>query len=146
MRLTVPDTLVKFRDRRLNRSPEIRPEAVGDGILDRFTNFHKSPQELAGDIISGLAVELVGMDALAKFGDSRLNIDRVIRLFARVFSCQNRVGRVCPTHFCSRQETTNDVMCGRFMWPIVSDNLVKFHDPGLNRSRDIRPLLNFDNR
>ena len=35
VRLTVPDQYVKFRDPRLNRSLEIRPETVGGGIFDR---------------------------------------------------------------------------------------------------------------
>ena len=34
--LAVPDKGVQFRDHRLNRSPEIRPEAVGGGIFDLF--------------------------------------------------------------------------------------------------------------
>ena len=41
--------------------------------------------------------------------------------------------------FCSRSETASDVISGRFMGPIVPDNLVKFCDPGLDRSREIRP-------
>ena len=36
VRLAVPDKCLKFRDPRLNRSPEIRPEAVGGGIVDCF--------------------------------------------------------------------------------------------------------------
>ena len=34
--LTVPDKWVKFRDRRLNRSREIRPKSVESGIIDGF--------------------------------------------------------------------------------------------------------------
>ena len=39
------------------------------------------PEE-ADDVISGVVVDCVGMDARAKFGDSRLNFSRIIRLFA----------------------------------------------------------------
>ena len=38
VRLAVPDKCVKCRDPRLNRFPEIRPEAVERGIFDRFFN------------------------------------------------------------------------------------------------------------
>ena len=35
---------------------------------------------MSGDILSGSAVDYVGLDVGAKFGDSRLNRDRIIRL------------------------------------------------------------------
>ena len=57
VRLTVPNKFVKFRDPRLNRSPEIRPEAVRGGILTAFVNLHKCRPEVAGDVIFGVTVE-----------------------------------------------------------------------------------------
>ena len=48
-----------------------------------FLNFHKCQPEIAGDVISGTAVQSVGMDVLTKFGDSRLNNGGIIRLFGR---------------------------------------------------------------
>ena len=57
VRLVDPDQCVKFRDPRLHRSPEIRPEAVGGGIFGHFWNFHKCRPEVAGDVISDTAVE-----------------------------------------------------------------------------------------
>ena len=51
--MAVPDKCVKFYDPRLNRSLEIRPEAVGGSIFDRFfSNSHKCQPDLAGDISS----------------------------------------------------------------------------------------------
>ena len=47
----VYDTFVKFRDPRLNRSPEIPPEAVGDVVFDR-----------SNDVMSGVLVDTTGMD------------------------------------------------------------------------------------
>ena len=55
--LAAPDKFIKFPDPCLNGSPEIRPEAVGGGIFDRFTNFYKCRPEVAGDVISGRAID-----------------------------------------------------------------------------------------
>ena len=77
--LTVPD-----ESDRLNRSREIRPKkAVGCGIYYHFSNFDKCWPEAAGDIISGVASDYVGMDIHARICDSRLNIGLIIRLFGR---------------------------------------------------------------
>ena len=48
-----------------------------------FFNFDKCCPVAAGDVISGRAVESVGMDVRAKFRDSRLNSDQIIQLFGR---------------------------------------------------------------
>ena len=78
VRPTLLDKHAKFRDHHLNRSPEIRPEVVGGGIVHRFFgNFHKCRPEVAGDVRSGLTVESVGMNVLAKCGDSRLNYSTI---------------------------------------------------------------------
>ena len=52
VRPAIPDMSVKFRDPRLNRSPEIRPEAIGGGIFDRFSTLRKCRPEAAGDVMS----------------------------------------------------------------------------------------------
>ena len=39
------------------RATKIRPEAVKGGILGRFANFDKRRSEVAGDVISGVAVD-----------------------------------------------------------------------------------------
>ena len=79
--LTVPDKCVNFRALRSNRSPEIRPEAVGDGIFDRFfkTSNNCKP-EAASDVKSGAVVQHVGVDVFVEFGDSRSSLSRDIRL------------------------------------------------------------------
>ena len=41
--------------------------------------------------------------------------------------------------FFSRLEVTSDVISGKFLGPVVSDNRVKFVDPRLNRYREIPP-------
>ena len=43
VRLTGPDKYAKFRDPRLNSSPEILPEVIGGGIFDRFLQLLKLP-------------------------------------------------------------------------------------------------------
>ena len=43
------------------------------------------------------------------------------------------------TAFCSRPEITSDVMCSRFVRPVVRDKRATFREPRLNRSREISP-------
>ena len=57
-----------------SHSTKIRPKAVGGGILGRFSNVDKCRPEVAGDVIFGTAVDLVGMDVSAKCGDSTINM------------------------------------------------------------------------
>ena len=61
----------EYRDHRLNRSGEIWPEAVG--IFGHFSNNDRCQPEVAGDVISVMAAEYVGMDIRAKIGDSSSN-------------------------------------------------------------------------
>ena len=63
----VRDERVKFRDPRLTRSAEIQPKAVGSGIFGNFSNFDNCPPDVAGDVLSGAAMDYVGMDVSAKF-------------------------------------------------------------------------------
>ena len=73
----VLDKRVKYYDPRLNCSRDIPPEAVGGGIFDSPPcNFHP---EVDDDIVSGVTVGLVGMDAPIKLGGSRSNGFRDIR-------------------------------------------------------------------
>ena len=60
------------------RATKIRPKAVGSGIFGRFPNFDNCPSEVAGDIISSVAVDYVSVDVRATFGEYRLNIGRII--------------------------------------------------------------------
>ena len=64
------------------RDNKIRPKAPGNDTSAVFSNFQKCQPEVDEDVISGLAVDYVGMNVRVKFDDSKLNIDRIIRLFA----------------------------------------------------------------
>ena len=79
----VPDKCVKFCDARLNNSGEIQPKAVGCSIFGCFSNFDNYRPEVDGDVVYSAALDYVGMDVAAKFGDSRSNGGRIIRLFGR---------------------------------------------------------------
>ena len=83
------------------------------------------------------ALEYVGTDVTASFGDYRLNTGRIIRLFVR------------PDQFCALlcslltystwQKAAGDVISGMVVRPVVLDNGETFFDPCLNRSREISP-------
>ena len=60
------------------RATKIRPKAVGSGIFGRFPNFDKFRPEVAGEVVSGVAIEYVVMDVRATFGESGLNSGRII--------------------------------------------------------------------
>ena len=62
---------------------KIRPKAVGSGIFSRVANFDKSRLKEAGDVISDVAVDCVGMDVRATFDEYGLNSGRIILLFSR---------------------------------------------------------------
>ena len=68
---------VKCRDRCLNHSREIPPQAVGSGIFDSFSLYFRP--EVDNDVISSVTVDYVGLDVRVKFGDSRSNGSRNIR-------------------------------------------------------------------
>ena len=46
-------------------------------------NFHKCRPEVADDVISSAAIDLVGVDVRVKFSDSGLNGGRISLLFGR---------------------------------------------------------------
>ena len=70
--------LAKFSDPLLNRSQEILLETVGCGIFASFFRENFRP-EVVIEVISGFALERIGMDGLVKFCDSRSNHCRDIR-------------------------------------------------------------------
>ena len=87
VRLAVHDKWIKFGD---------GPLTAGGSFSTVISNFSECRPDVAGDVRSGMTIESVGMDVRAKFGDSRLNGGRIIRLFVRpdpfthfcgVFSC-----------------------------------------------------------
>ena len=57
---------------------KVRPNAVGCGIFVRFSNINKCRSEVAGDVISGVAVDKVGMDVRAICRKPGLNSGRII--------------------------------------------------------------------
>ena len=64
------------------RVTKIRPKAVRGGIFCSFFNFNICHPEVAGDgvsgVISGVAVDLVGVYVFIKFGDFWLKSGRFI--------------------------------------------------------------------
>ena len=63
------------------RATKIRPKAVEAAFSAVYSNFEKSRPEEAGDVISGAALDYVGVDVHANFADSKLNSGRIIGLF-----------------------------------------------------------------
>ena len=60
------------------RATKIRLKAIAGGISGRFATIDKCRSEADGDVISGVAVDYVGMDVPATFGESALNSGRII--------------------------------------------------------------------
>ena len=65
------------------RATQIRPKGAGSDIFDRFPNFDQCRSEVTGDVIPGAAVDYVGMNVPATFGESGLNSGRIISLVDR---------------------------------------------------------------
>ena len=65
------------------RATKIRAKFVAGGIFGRFANFGKCRSKIAGNVISGGAVDHVGTDVRATVGESGLNSGRIILLFGR---------------------------------------------------------------
>ena len=61
---------------------KIRLKAFGGGILGRFSKFQIYRPEIADDVITGVAVEQVGMGLRGKVADSALYSGRIIQLLA----------------------------------------------------------------
>ena len=67
-RMNVPNKCVKFRGSHLNRSGETRPKIAVNGFFrDNFR------LEIARDIVSGVALEWLDVDALVTFGNDASN-------------------------------------------------------------------------
>ena len=108
----------------MNRFLEIPPETVGGGIFDRFRNFDNCQSEVASDVISGIAVQYVGVDVCVKFGESRLNHSQDIRLpqfvknerrttpayAGHVVTVKTVAVTVVALAICSRLKVTDDVI------------------------------------
>ena len=138
--LSVPQKCVKFRDTRSNHSGESLPKAVACGIFGRSSNFDKCQPEVAGNVISGVAVDFVGSDVRAKCSVSRLENDRIIRLFGRSDPFYAILYSRYLIAFCSRPEAATDVISGKFLELVATcHKRVKFGAPGSNCSREIPP-------
>ena len=71
VRLIVCNNNVKFCDPRLSHCLEIRPKAIGDGILEfLYSNFQL---EASSDVTSSVAEDNVNVDVRIKCGESRSN-------------------------------------------------------------------------
>ena len=79
-------------------------EAVRGGIFDRFLNFNNCQLELVSDVISGPAVQDVGMDVCANLGDSRL---KPLEASWVIFGCFSNVDNFRP-------EVDSDIVSGVF--------------------------------
>ena len=66
-----------------------------------FSNLDKCRPQVAGDVISGVVLDLVGMDVSVKFGDSMLNSGRIFVQYLIAF--------------CIRLEAAGDVISCRFV-------------------------------
>ena len=69
-----------------------------------FSNFEKCRPEVADDVVSGVAVEKIGMDVHVKFGASMLNSSRIIGLLPASPVLLTFVQYLIA--FCSRPEET----------------------------------------
>ena len=103
-------------------------------------NFDKCQLEANGDVISGVALEYVGMVVPAGFGDNGLDSCRIIRFFGwpdpfyalfAVFNCISA----------AEWKAATDVISGTFVWQIVPDKPEKFGDPCLNFLKKFHPKL-----
>ena len=87
------------------RATKIRPKAVGSSIFGCFPSFDKCRSEVAGDVISSVAVEYIGMDVRVTFGESGLNSGRIIGLFEGPYPFY---ARSCPVFNCILQPTRSN--------------------------------------
>ena len=69
IRQSIAHKAVNFNDPRLNRCREIRPNPSQTAFSTDFCR-DNSPPDAVSDVVSGVAVDLVGMDVRVKSGDS----------------------------------------------------------------------------
>ena len=119
----VPDKRVKYRDPRLSHSVDAP-----------FFNSDKCRLEVAGDVISGVALDDVSMDVSAIFCDSRLNSGQIIRLWPAQPAFMHYLIAIC-----NQPEAASDVISGMFVRLIALDKRVKFHDPCLTVLEKFHP-------
>ena len=108
------------------RTTKIRRKAVGGGIFGRFANFDKCRPEVAGDLISDVAVDWVVMDVRATFGESGLSIGLINYLTLCPAGPVLRI--TFPWYFiafCSRPKVASDIVSATFVESVVPDNRVK---------------------
>ena len=76
----VPDKRVKFGGPHTNRSQEISPHPKSSEATFSTVFRDNFRPDIASDLLAGPDVEQVGLDVCIKFGDSRSNHSRDIRL------------------------------------------------------------------
>ena len=120
------------------RATKIRPKADGSGIFGRFPTFDKCQSEELGDVISGVDVDNVNMDARATFGESALNIGRTILFFGR---SDPFYASLCPVFNWILQPTGSNWRC--HIQQVYEANCPRltcdFGDHRMNLSREIPP-------
>ena len=84
------------------RATKIRPKAIESTILGPFPNFDKCRSEIAGNIMSGVAVQYVGEGVRSTFGKSALNSGRIIWLLASRTRFKHHFS---PVFYCILQPT-----------------------------------------
>ena len=108
-------------------------------FMHLYAIFNCDQQEAANDVISGTAVDYVGMDVPGKKTWS--NGGRIIQLWpARPVLCTFVQYLIA---FCSRPAAASDVISGKFVGPTVFNKRGKFRDSRLNDSWEIVFLDNF---
>ena len=114
---------------------KIWPKAIWSGIFRRFPNFDKCQLEVAGDIISCVAVEYVDMYVSALW----------VKQWPNYFTLWRTTAILCITFvqylfaFCSQLEAYSNVIFGKFVGPLIPNNHVKFCDTRMNLSQEIPP-------
>ena len=94
------------------RATKIRHKVVGCGIFDHFANFDKCWLEVAGDVISAVSVDYVGIDVRATFGESELNSGRITWLFGLAGPVLRITFVKYLIAICSQPEAMCDIISG----------------------------------
>ena len=101
-----------------------------------FKNPDKCRPEADGDAICGMALDYVGADVPAGFGESWLNRGQIIRLCPTGPALRTFVQHLIT--FCSLSVAADDVISSGFVEPVLLHKDVKFHGPSFNCSREIQ--------
>ena len=100
-------------------------------------SFTRRPEE-DNDIISGVAIDYIGMDDHVTFGDSMIN-NMIIKINSLPAAPVLRTFVQYLVTFCSRPDDASDFISGSIWGPIIPNKPVKCRDPCLNHSREIAP-------